>query len=64
MSVVNDPGADAKLRVEAAKVLLPYLQQKKGDKGKKEEKGDKAAVAGSGRFAPSASPKVVGIISR
>lgn len=61
LAVVNDTKADPRLRVEAAKQLLPYVHQKKGESGKKEERQGAAKKAGSGKFAPAASPKIVGI---
>ena len=57
--VWNDPNMEPSLRIRAAEVVL------KGDgekKGKKDEKADRAAKAGTGKFRASAPPvlKVVG----
>jgi phage terminase small subunit len=61
-SIMNNVEIDGRLRVDAAKALMPYLHQRKGDKGKKEERAEKAKAVSSGRFAPAAPPsKIVGI---
>ncbi len=56
LSVMRDPTADARLRVDAAKALLPYLHRKKGEPGKKAAAADAAQKACSGKFAPGKSP--------
>lgn len=55
---MNDSGTEAKLRVDAAKALMPYAHAKKGDGGKKEQAEGRAQRAAS-RFAPAAPPKLV-----
>lgn len=57
-AVMNDPGTDMKLRTDAAKTLMPFMYEKKGEAGKKEQAADKAKSAASGRFAPKAPPKL------
>lgn len=57
-AVMNDSGEDIKLRVDAAKAMLPYMHQKKGEGGKKDARQE-AAQKVAGRFAPSAPPKLV-----
>lgn len=57
-AVMNDSGSDAKLRVDAAKALMPYIHAKKGEGGKKEQKNDEAKKVAS-RFSSSAPPKLV-----
>lgn len=59
LAVMNDNGEDARLRIDAAKALMPYMHQKVGEGGKKEERQDAAKKAGAGRFAASAPPKLV-----
>ena len=50
------------LQVRAAIAAAQYVHTKKGDGGKKEEKGDAAKrVAAGERFAPSAPPKLVAV---
>lgn len=52
-SVWNDPKVEIALRIRAAEIVF------KGDgekKGKKDEKADRAAKAGAGKFAASAPP--------
>lgn len=56
MAVMNDGMSDAKLRVDAAKALMPFMHQKVGEGGKKDEQADKAKKAGAGKFAAAAPP--------
>jgi len=55
---MNDADAGARVRIEAAKALMPYLYGKKGEGGKKEEQRAAAEKASQGRFAPSAAPRL------
>lgn len=49
-------------QLRAAVAAAQYVHMKKGDGGKKEEKGDAAKrVAEGGRFSPSAPPKLVAV---
>lgn len=48
-AVMNDGGEDVKLRVDAAKALMPYIHAKPGEKGKKQERQE-AAEKAAGRF--------------
>lgn len=48
-AVMNDGGEDVKLRVDAARVLMPYVHSKPGEKGKKQERQE-AAEKVAGRF--------------
>jgi phage terminase small subunit len=56
IGVMTDAEVDARLRIDAAKALLPYQHQKIGEAGKKEGKQAAAKVAGAGRFAPAVVP--------
>lgn len=47
---------DPKLRIDAAKALLPYKHAKKGDVGKKDQAKEKAGQAATGRFGPRPPP--------
>lgn len=58
LAAMNDPATDARLRIVAATSALPYVHAKKGE-GIKDEKKAAAKVAGVGRFAPAAPPKLV-----
>jgi len=55
-AVMNDVETEPKLRVFAAKELMPYHHRKLGDTGKKEDRQDAAKKAASGRFAAAAPP--------
>ena len=55
-ALMNDPLADPRLRLDAAKALLPYIAQKQGEVGKKEERAKLAKKASGGKFAPVAPP--------
>ena len=57
-AVMNYAGEDMKLRVDAAKVLMPYEHAKPGEMGKKEQKAEAAKDAGKGRFSQSAPPRL------
>ncbi|MBV6304926.1 terminase small subunit [Candidimonas humi] len=58
-AVMNDPSEEMKLRVEAAKTLMPFDHGKVADQGKKGAKADAAKKAATGRFAPKAPPRLV-----
>nr|WP_309578220.1 terminase small subunit [Scandinavium hiltneri] len=57
-SVMNDPSLEIDDRKDAAKAMLPYLHQKKGEGGKKDAKGA-AAKNAANKFAVPAPPKLV-----
>jgi phage terminase small subunit len=59
LAAMNDVALDGKLRIDAAKALMPFVHGKIGEGGKKEIKQDAAKQAGTGRFASSAPPKLV-----
>lgn len=59
-AVMNSQLTDPKLRVDAAKALMPFIHQRRGEGGKKEE-AKKKATAAAGKFSPSPPPlRVVG----
>jgi len=58
-AVMNDSGAEAKLRVDAAKALLSAQVRRLENGGKKEAKAAAAKTAGAGKFASAAPPKLV-----
>lgn len=63
LRVMNDPNESKDRRDRMAIALLPYTTARVGEKqGKKDEKADRAAKAGQGRFAAGKPPvlKVVG----
>lgn len=64
LAVMNDSETEAKLRVEAAKTLMPFVHPKKGEGGKKDEKDAAAKAAASGRFGQGAQPSKVVPIKR
>lgn len=57
LAVMNNADTDARLRIDAAKALLPFMHTKPGE-GKKEEKQSAAKTASKGKFAPSAPPRL------
>lgn len=59
LSVMNDNEIDDRLRIDAAKTAAQYCHLKKGDGGIKDEKAEKARVAGAGKFGASAPPRLV-----
>lgn len=58
LAAMNDVLLEPKLRIDAAKALMPFEFAKKGEGGKKEQQADAAKKVAS-RFAPSAPPKLV-----
>ncbi|UVM07050.1 terminase small subunit [Pseudomonas laurylsulfatiphila] len=54
--VMKDLVADPKLRIDAAKALLPYVHGKVAEGGKKDQKADAARKAATGRFRTGAPP--------
>lgn len=50
VAVMNDVSTDMKTRTDAAKALLPFVHQKLGEGGKKEQKQEAAAKAAGGKF--------------
>ena len=57
-AVMNDSGSEDKIRVDAAKALMPYVHSRKSDAGKKEQRTE-AAKKVAGRFSAAAPPKLV-----
>ncbi|MCO7634118.1 terminase small subunit [Pseudomonas guariconensis] len=54
--LMNADGADLRMRLEAAKTLMPYVHGKVADQGKKEQKAEAAKQAGKGRYAQGKPP--------
>ncbi|MDD1976939.1 terminase small subunit [Pseudomonas tussilaginis] len=55
LATMNDFEAEPKLRVDAAKALMPFIHPRKGEGGKKDEK-EQAAQRAASRFGASAAP--------
>ena len=55
-AVMNDSATEAKIRVDAAKALMPYIHPKKGEGGKKDEAADRAKKAAGGKFKAAPAP--------
>lgn len=58
-TIMNEPAADLRFRIDAAKAMLPFKHQKLGEGGKKDQKQDAAKKVGAGKFAAAAPPKLV-----
>ncbi|WP_144149366.1 terminase small subunit [Paraburkholderia sp. BCC1884] len=58
IAAMNDGRTEPKLRVDAAKALLPFVHAKVGETGKKDAKGEAAKKAAS-KFAGLPTPKLV-----
>ncbi|MFJ3487739.1 terminase small subunit [Pseudomonas sp. NPDC090202] len=56
LAAMNDPETEKKLRIDAAKALMPFVHQRKGETGKKEAKVDAAKTAATGRYGPGKPP--------
>lgn len=60
-AAMNNDKLDPKLRIDAAKAMLPFTHKKLGEGGKKEEKQSAAAKVSTGRFSSGKPPlRVVG----
>jgi phage terminase small subunit len=58
IAAMNDGRTEPKLRVDAAKALMPFVHAKVGETGKKDAKGA-AAEKAANKFAALATPKLV-----
>jgi phage terminase small subunit len=54
--VMSDDALDMRLRIDAAKALMPYQHEKPGNTGKRENQADAAKSASKGKFAASKPP--------
>jgi phage terminase small subunit len=59
LAAMNDQNTEPKLRIDAAKTLMPFVHAKVGEAGKKDAKADAAKKVGAGKFASTAPPKLV-----
>lgn len=59
MAAMNDGELDDKLRIDAAKALMPFVHGKIGEGGKKDQRQDAAKRVAGGKFAAAAPPKLV-----
>lgn len=60
LSVIRDEEADRRERIQAASIAAPFVHARLTPAGKKEEKSAAAKkAAATGRFAPTAPPKLV-----
>jgi len=57
LAAMNDGALDPKLRVDAAKALMPFTHTKLGEGGKKDQQTEEAKKVAS-RFAAAAAPKL------
>lgn len=57
-SVMNNEREEMRLRMDAAKALMPYTHAKLGEVGKKEQMREAAKEAGKGRFATGRAPRL------
>jgi phage terminase small subunit len=57
--VMNDTGQPPNRRDRMAIAAAPFIHERAGEKGKKEEKAEAAKRAVTGKFAPSAPPKLI-----
>ncbi len=61
LAVMNDFGSDAKLRVDAAKALMPFHHSRKGEAGKKDTAKEASEKAATGRFGVRQPPKLTSV---
>ena len=58
LRVMDDTNLEDRLRIDAAKTLMPYIYLKLGDGGIKSNKKNAANKASTGKFRPSLPPKI------
>uniref|UniRef100_UPI0006679767 hypothetical protein n=1 Tax=Burkholderia multivorans TaxID=87883 RepID=UPI0006679767 len=58
IAAMNDARTEPKLRIDAAKALMPFVHKRLGEGGKKEQR-DEAAKKAASRFAQAAPPRLV-----
>jgi phage terminase small subunit len=58
LAAMNDQELDARLRIDAAKALMPFTHSKLGEGGKKDQKQDAARKAGAGKYGSAEPPKL------
>ncbi|MBA3588292.1 hypothetical protein [Methylibium sp.] len=56
LGVMNDRASEPRMRMDAAKALMPFMHHKLGEGGKKGARDEAAKKAGAGKFAASAAP--------
>lgn len=59
-AAMADNSLDMRLRIDAAKALLPFVHARKGD-AKKVERLDAAKEAAKGKYSPMAPPKLAAV---
>jgi len=59
LKVMRDEGADPARRDRMAVAAAPFIHARAGEDGKKDQKAEKAKVAGQGRFAAGKAPLVL-----
>lgn len=59
LGVMNDESADDERRDKMAMAAAPYLHSKRGESGKKEDLHEAAKKANTGKFSPTAPPRLV-----
>ncbi|KWC11455.1 terminase small subunit [Burkholderia ubonensis] len=58
IAAMNDARTEPKLRIDAAKALMPFVHKRLGEGGKKEQR-DEAAKKAASRFSQAAPPRLV-----
>lgn len=56
-AVMNDTATEAKLRVDAAKALMPFVHKKLGESSKANDKKKSADAAAGGKYATRQGPR-------
>jgi phage terminase small subunit len=59
LALMNDLEADVRIRADAAKALMPFMHNKLGEGGKKDQQQDAAKKIAGGKFAAAAPPRLV-----
>jgi len=64
VAIMNDLGEEPKLRMEAAKALMPFTHGKIAEQGKKGAKQEAANKAAGGRFGPPPPPTHLRVVGK
>lgn len=63
IAIMNDANEEPKLRMEAAKALMPFVHGKVAEQGKKDAQKEAAAKAAGGKFGRPAAPPGLRVVN-
>ena len=63
-SIMRDEGTDPRLRIDAAKALMPFCHERKGETGKKVAAAENAGKIAGGKFARKTAPPKLAVVNK